>query len=100
MKSGYHFVNFSKNNLQGVPSTSCCYDMWKKIWELNVPPKVRVFFWRMCNRALPTCIGLRWRIESISELCPRCGVREESVYHAIRGCGWAVAAWQEAGLER
>lgn len=34
---------------------------WKRIWGLSVPPKVRVFWWRVVNGFLPTKGELHWR---------------------------------------
>jgi hypothetical protein len=28
--------------------------IWKKLWSLKIPPKVRVFWWRVLNNFLPT----------------------------------------------
>lgn len=44
----------------------------KKIWALNVPPKVHTFVWRTCSNILPTRKNLhlrRVRIEPRYELC-------------------------------
>ena len=30
----------------------------KKLWHLNIPPKVRIFAWKMCMNALPTFVNL------------------------------------------
>ena len=32
--------------------------LWKKLWHLNIPPKVRIFAWKMCMNALPTFVNL------------------------------------------
>lgn len=31
---------------------------WKKIWQLKVPPKVKIFAWRTCMNDLPTMYNL------------------------------------------
>ena len=28
--------------------------IWRKIWKLNAPPKVRNFLWQACSNILPT----------------------------------------------
>ena len=35
--------------------------LWKKLWHLNIPPKVRIFAWKMCMNALPTYVNLQKR---------------------------------------
>ena len=30
--------------------------MWKKVWSLNIPPKVRTFMWRACLDVPPTML--------------------------------------------
>jgi len=32
---------------------------WKRIWQLNVPPKVQIFVWQACRNGLPTMLNLR-----------------------------------------
>lgn len=98
VKSGYHFINFYKSSLNGEPSSSVVSDLWKKIWRIHIPPKVRSFIWRMCSCALPTCVGLHKRIASIGELCPRCGREEETEVHALLRCPFVSGVWEDAGL--
>ena len=35
---------------------------WKTIWHLNIPPKIRIFTWRVCRNSLPTMLNLRSRV--------------------------------------
>ena len=32
--------------------------LWKKIWHLNIPAKVRIFAWRLCMDAIPTMLNI------------------------------------------
>jgi len=34
---------------------------WKKIWQLNVPPKIKIFAWHVCLDGLPTMLNLKRR---------------------------------------
>lgn len=41
--------------------------VWKKIWEIQAVPRVRVFIWRVCSDAMPTKVNLMrrgWRERS------------------------------------
>ena len=32
--------------------------MWKRIWSINDPPKVKTFIWHACSNILPTKVNL------------------------------------------
>ncbi|XP_023893347.1 uncharacterized protein LOC112005329 [Quercus suber] len=66
---------------------------WKKIWHLNVPPKVWIFAWRVCNNGLPTMLALRCRGLNSSGFCPLCDKELESIQHALFLCPHAKCTW-------
>ncbi|XP_065638474.1 uncharacterized protein LOC136071304 [Quercus suber] len=66
---------------------------WKKIWHLNVPPKVWIFAWRVCNNGLPTMLALRCRGLNSSEFCLLCDKELESIQHALFLCTHAKCTW-------
>ena len=35
--------------------------LWKKMWHLNIPAKVRNFAWRLCTDAIPTMLNINKR---------------------------------------
>lgn len=69
MKTGHNFIKFYKGVSDDGVGSSDRTALWKMIWGLAVPPKVRDFLWRLCRGALPTVEGLHRRIESISPMC-------------------------------
>ena len=61
-------------------------DSWRRIWKLDVPPKVRVFWWRVINEFLPAKQVLHRRhIEPVAT-CDTCGSQEESIGHVLMDC--------------
>lgn len=46
--------------------------MWKKVWSLNIPPKVRTFMWRACLDILPTKANLAQQKVRIDTRCSLC----------------------------
>ena len=59
---------------------------WKKLWDLNVPAKVRNFLWRASMGFLPTTDMLAPKYVSTGRLCHMCKPVGESVMHAIVMC--------------
>ncbi|KAH9673153.1 putative reverse transcriptase/RNA-dependent DNA polymerase [Citrus sinensis] len=45
------------NNYVNAPSSG----IWRKIWSLEVPSKVKVFLWRAAQNVLPTTDNLIWK---------------------------------------
>jgi len=66
----------------------------KKIWKLEVPPKVRVFWWRVLLEFLPTKQILFRRHIEPEAFCEVCGEPEESIRHVLLDCTVARQFWQ------
>ena len=68
--------------------------MWKRIWFINVPPKVRTFIWCAWSNILPTKANLLRKKVQVDPTCSVCGQHEETTGH-IR-CGH----WLGVGFRR
>ena len=66
---------------------------WKKIWKLNVPPKVRTSLWRACSGRLPTRQNLHKKRVRIEEHCELCDHLTETVSHVSWECPLARNVW-------
>ena len=64
--------------------------LWKRIWKLEILPKIRIFTWKVCVNALPTLptmLNLRMRGVNTDGMCPICGLEAKSILHAFFKCG-------------
>lgn len=69
----------------------------KTVWkEKNIPPKVKVFAWRLLRGALPSALRLNHRIRDISAACYRCGA-PESDFHLFFSCPYSRLTWMMSG---
>lgn len=69
--------------------------IWKVNWKLKLPPKVRVFWWRVMHDFLPTKqIMHRRHLEPVAN-CDICGAAEETVKHIMCDCTVAKAFWSQ-----
>ena len=67
--------------------------IWKKIWKLNIPPKVRNFLWRACSNILPTRENLHRRRVQMEPWCELCCQCTETVAHVLCECPLARNVW-------
>ncbi|KAL5741391.1 hypothetical protein ACOSP7_028123 [Xanthoceras sorbifolium] len=75
--------------------------IWKYIWDLDLPAKIKIFAWRACKDILPTKVLIFRRKISASFCCDQCGALPETVDHAIWGCSKSSSddnLWVRAGL--
>ncbi|KAJ1416724.1 Ribonuclease H-like superfamily [Sesbania bispinosa] len=84
IKSGYQVARSEppNRNLKDSPSLQIPQTLWKTIWHLKVPQKIKFFLWRACTNALPVAANLARRNIPIPSICPICNDAEETVEHA------------------
>ena len=96
MKSAYYVARKILEGCdRGESSTSDTQaPLWKKMWHLNIPAKVRIFAWRLCTNAIPTMLNINKRGIQVNPSCPLCNDGVESVVHAILRCKIANNVWR------
>ena len=67
-------------------STGFGQQIWKKLWKVRVPNKMKVFAWKACHEILPTRVNLVKRNIIRENLCLCCQRVPETVIHAIWEC--------------
>lgn len=87
------FWNLSNWRFSNHSSDITSAYLWKFVWKLEVPPKVRSFIWKTLHAALATMENLYRRRSSPSPLCPICKTQEESVEHLFLQCPWVEVVW-------
>lgn len=92
VKSGYK-VAMGYPRLQSEQSF-----VWWCLWDLPIPPRVRLFLWRACQDILPTRLSLFRRHIIDESLCPMCDGADESTMHALLYCPAARAIWLHGAL--
>ncbi|CAH9146819.1 unnamed protein product [Cuscuta epithymum] len=65
------------------------------MWEFQLPPKIKMFFWQVCSGCLPSRLNLQVRRVDCSGSCGLCGEAPELLDHLFRRCTFAKEAWTE-----
>lgn len=70
VRSGYnHFV--VRNLIEASPSSNIMEAVWKNLWNLSIPRKIKIFIWRAIHNIIPTNLNLHNRGMDIPQECPR-----------------------------
>jgi hypothetical protein len=92
LESLRHFVS---ENGRGEPSDQHeMSKLWKRLWAIKAPPKMKIILWRMAHDCLPTGAQLKYRHIHAPDACCFCG-REGIVEHAILMCQYASKVWRQ-----
>jgi len=99
VRSAYRMLVQKKENLtawlEHTPSTSdirANEKEWTAIWQLKVPPKIKVFLWRLARHSIPTADVLHRRHIAPHAACLVCGV-PDSWKHSLLECNLAKCVW-------
>lgn len=68
-------------------------DVWRSLWNLQVPNPIKIFLWRTCNDILPTRKNLLRRRVIVDGKCSWCNLEEETIAHAIWFCPATKDVW-------
>ena len=68
--------------------------VWKAIWHLRVPNRVKTLLWRAGNNSLPTQANLVKRKVLDDVLCQECKLDAEDTLHAIWSCPKLIDTWK------
>ena len=70
--------------------------IWKSIWVLKIPPKIKHFVWKAARGILATKSNLAKRKITSDGICELCGVSEETVCHLLWSCDHAKEVWSNS----
>uniref|UniRef100_A0A2N9FCX4 Reverse transcriptase zinc-binding domain-containing protein n=1 Tax=Fagus sylvatica TaxID=28930 RepID=A0A2N9FCX4_FAGSY len=67
--------------------------LWRKVWKMAIPGKIKHFIWRAYHESLPTYQQLHRRKIRTEANCPVCSQQEETTLHALWQCPLARNTW-------
>jgi ribonuclease HI len=103
VRSAYHAVwdyRFGRNErrILGVERSEIS-PVWKKLWKLNIPSKIKIFGWRAMHGLIP-CFGILANRHIIPNGgCPVCLVGCEDIMHTLFTCARAKLIWEKLGVQ-
>ena len=74
-------------------------DNWLTIWNLKLPPRVKIFLWLACLGCLPILATLQGRGIQLNPLFPICHQEPETIMHALLLCGNAKYHYANYNLD-
>ncbi|KAG8500774.1 hypothetical protein CXB51_002800 [Gossypium anomalum] len=69
-------------------------EFYKKLWGLELPPKIAITIWRISWDFIPNFVNLRYRRIISNDRCPRCCSWEEDSLHIFRDCPATTEVWR------
>lgn len=72
---------------------------WDKLWEINIPPKVKTFVWRTVRNWLPTRINLQSKRVMVTSKCANCDSMLEQPWHLFYTCQFSQECWELSAVK-
>jgi len=95
-KTGYRFFKEEVEMDSVQVDSSADSSLWKGIWSLQIPNKVKNLLWRACRGAMPTKEALVRRTIIDDPLCDHCHEAQESPLHALWLCKELDTVWERS----
>lgn len=99
MKSGYQFLMTEFHRLDSGPSNiAAVKELWRAVWHLQVPSKVKHLVWRAYRNSLPTKMNLVRHKLITGGTSDLCQTSQEDVHHAFYLRPKLTEIWQTVPL--
>ncbi|GMJ05563.1 hypothetical protein HRI_004225500 [Hibiscus trionum] len=95
VRSGYYTLQ-NQSNQVGYNDNS--QSIYKQIWSLLCPAKIKIMGWRLLKNYIPTMHNLYHKRIAHSPICPKCLLAPESIEHFARDCVFAKEVWNLANF--
>jgi hypothetical protein len=56
--------------------------LWRTFWNSKIPPKVKIFTWRLATNSLAVQVNRSRRLPNVLPNCSICGIEKDTGYHA------------------
>ena len=88
----------SEGNTSESSDLAALKQMWRRLWDMNVPNKIKHFAWKACKDILATKENLKKRNIIKDCTCDSCGKAVESICHLFWLCDKAKETWSSSKL--
>ncbi|KAK9997154.1 hypothetical protein SO802_021840 [Lithocarpus litseifolius] len=85
-KTGYHFLREYHEPLTDSPPCPRDKSLWKQVWTLNTPNKIKNLIWRAFRNGIPKKSNLASRTIISDPTYDRCGSAPKDIIHALWAC--------------
>jgi hypothetical protein len=103
VRSGYHLQWRHQFGARGahlaLPGSSALNPVWKELWQMKVPSKIKIFLWRALHGIVPLKSILANKHIGTSGQCPVCMAAPEDVLHLLFQCTAAREVWTDLGIQ-
>ncbi|MBA0555058.1 hypothetical protein Golob_014120, partial [Gossypium lobatum] len=95
VRSGYRLL-LQSQQLETFPNDYRKF--YKKLWQIQVPSKIKITVWRILHNYIPTRANRFTRRVIASPSCPKCNREVETNAHEMMGCESTKIIWESLGF--
>ncbi|XP_062005991.1 uncharacterized protein LOC133723187 [Rosa rugosa] len=102
VKNGYHVARLTEQLGRRASTSESHVEgefIFKKLWKINVPPKVKLQTWCLVKGILPTRVALAKRVQLSDVMCPFCSVAGEDGRYVFKECDVVNVLWRTGTLK-
>ena len=96
VKTAYHMLANEVINSSPSSSGGAVGNVWKQIWKIRTPQRIKHFIWSAIKDSLPTKENLARREIPVYEICSLYEEHQELILHVLWLCNHVKAVWKSS----